>query len=672
MDKNILEKEQEELVVAQGLIDTEISKAKAELELRARTKAEKIDYYLEEKLHLDWVDKKDVMNDMYDLDYLTNMLAKNIKMLNRLRPKPFFAKISLMRDEKPESYYIGLKNIEKERQCYIIDWRTPLASLLYFSSLGKTSYIAPSGKIDVDLLLKRQFKLEPNKIISYFDTNTKIDDNILQDVLSQNTSSYMTNIVQTIQAEQNTIIRKPANQTVIINGVAGSGKTSIAMHRISYLLYVNRGDINSKNVLVISPNQLFSTYISELLPELGEENVEAVTLYSIFNKLNITPERYSTKLSMVEGQFANLKRKEEIDEKFSQSYVIELENFIKNFDVVPYVAEAFKHYNNPIHESILASVKLKPTNKIYEKSYTLIETVLTKKYYNAKRGVIRNTSKKLNNYVKKILPIGVIIQNFYKIKNLHIWEQNYGYEDVPTYSYINYLVNGAETEKVIRHIFVDEMQDYDSLSLTLLKNLYPYTVMTLAGDYNQNVLSAQNNLITITKLFPNVEVDKLDVSYRSTYEIIDFAQKIVGGTANKNLIRHGNRPQINKCPTDKDFVAYVNDIIAKHPNDKIAIITKTLNQAKLLSNQFNNFAFISDELDDTLISSNRILTTIYLSKGLEYDRVILALVDEDNYCTEHDKQNLYVASTRALHELYITYNKSLSKFVPIDNCEIIK
>ena len=270
------------------------------------------------------------------------------------------------------------------------------------------------------------------------------------------------------------------------------------------------------------------------------------------------------------------------------------------------------------------------------------------------------------------MSISAIMQEFYKENNLHIFEKYYGYEDVPTYSYINYLINGARTTKIIRHIFVDEMQDYDSLSLTILKKLYPYTVMTLAGDYNQNVLSAESNLATIQQMFPDTKIDKLDVSYRSTYEITAFAEQILNNNKISQQVRHGKKPKLYKCSSNKDLKSYVDKITAQYSKDKIAVLTKTLEQANELSGLFTDFAFIKDELDDTLITSNRILTTIYLSKGLEYDRVILAEVDENNYCTELDKQNLYVASTRALHELYLTYNNQLSHLVPINACEVIK
>lgn len=158
----------------------------------------------------------------------------------------------------------------------ILDWRTPICSLLYFSSLGPTYYLCENGKINVNLNLKRQFLLEPNRIINYFDTDTKIDDDILQQVLSKNSTNYMSNIVQTIQEDQNRIIRKDSKSNVIINGVAGSGKTSIAMHRLAYLLFVDKNHLTSKNILIISPNTLFSKYISDILPELVKKMLKHI------------------------------------------------------------------------------------------------------------------------------------------------------------------------------------------------------------------------------------------------------------------------------------------------------------------------------------------------------------------------------------------------------------
>ena len=318
MDKKVLESEQIELEKIQKIIEYEIDKLNLVINSREDSIQDTIHYFNGDKRHIDKGEFEHIFNSIYSTDELIDLNKKERAMYLRILPKPFFAKLTIKdSDNNIKSYYVGLKNLEEKGNSKVIDWRAPLSSLLYFSSLGKTSFTAPIGEVEVELLLKRQFRLEPNKIVSYIDTNTKIDDGILQEILSKNTSSFMTNIVQTIQEEQNKIIRKDARQSVIINGVAGSGKTSIAMHRISYILYTHRGKIKSQNVMVISPNQLFSSYISELLPELGEENVYACTITELYKLLNLAPESFTNRMEMVESKFSSANRSEEIDIKYS-------------------------------------------------------------------------------------------------------------------------------------------------------------------------------------------------------------------------------------------------------------------------------------------------------------------------------------------------------------------
>lgn len=663
MDEKILEKEQAQLERTQKVIAKHIEQIDKVIAFREGKIRETLDYASSEKL--DRYELADVYGAVRGREISIEQLNRDKSMFQRITPKPFFAKITFAEiGGQPESYYIGLKNIADGDDQIVIDWRTPMASLLYFSSLGKTSFTAPMGKIDVDLMLKRQFRLEPNKIVWYVDTNTKIDDNILQEILSQNTSSHMSNIVQTIQEEQNAIIRKPAQQTVIINGIAGSGKTSIAMHRISYILYSNKGNIASKNVLVVSPNRLFSTYIGDLLPELGEENVYACPMMQVLIDSDLAPKKCGSKISMVDNQFIDKARKNEIDKKYSIAFFDEVQRYLEDFDLAPYAIDAFNENGYNIPDEHIRAIPTKKITDIASKIESLVYGVLIKEYPRVPDRLLQKAKNKIVMQMKKIITAELIMDKMYMDMGLHYGEGEMGYEDAPIYSYINAQVKGVSPNYFIRHIFVDEMQDYDPFSIYLLKKIYPDAIMTLAGDYNQNLLSNQSNLEMLKRLFPNVKVDNLDVSYRSTNEIIEFAQKIVNGKIDARLVRHGDQPKVMRCDTADDFVTQVRAIVEAYPNDKIAVIAKTLTEANKLAKILKDFTFIRDERDDALLTSDKIITTTYLSKGLEYDRVILSNVDNENYSTDLDKQNLYVACTRALHGLYLTYSHEVSKFVP--------
>lgn len=662
MDKNVLLQEQTKLKTVQGVIAKEIENLDKLIKFNESKIKDSLTYAASEKL--DVYEIADIYGEVYARDVSIDSLKKDRKMFARILPKPFFAKIIVKQGQgEPETFYIGLKNLHRGDEQYIIDWRTPIASLLYFSSLGKTCYDAPMGKINVELLLKRQFRLEPNKIVSYIDTNTKIDDDILQEILSKNTSAHMTNIVESIQEEQNAIIRKPANLSVVINGVAGSGKTSIAMHRISYILYVNNGDIKSENVLIISPSKIFSSYIGDLLPELGEDDVPTSSMPQILTKVGLNPKKFGGKLAMVESQNYDEDRKKEIEIKFSVNFFDKTNQFLKTYDIATPVCEAFKNAGLALPVSAFQKFSNFKTDEIKQNIEQLIDNVLYSNYPHCKEKILQKAKQKILKCLGKLLTVEEVMESLYAKHNLHIAEQPYGFEDAPIYAYINSRLKGVEKNYFVKHIFVDEMQDYDAFSIALLRQIYPSATMTLTGDYNQNILSSQSNFAMLKRILPKATVDNLLISYRSTNEIFDFAQKIVGQHASTRFVRNGDKPEIKHCKTDEEFATFVDSVVKKHPNEKIAIITKTLTEANKIAKFLNNFVFIKNEEDDALLFASNILTTTYLSKGLEYDRIIIPNADCENYNTPLDRQNLYVACTRALHGIYVCYKNNLTKFI---------
>ena len=661
MNNEILKNEQKKLNDVQHVVDLNISDLSSRISKTNDSIDEMLKYVNSNKL--DSVERRNMYSFINDSDESVSRLAKNRDFLNKIRPKPFFAKIAFkQQDSLPESYYVGLKNIEAENKQIVIDWRTPVASLLYFSSLGKASYDSPTGKIDVDLQLKRQFRLEPDKIVSYIDTDTKIDDGFLQAVLSQNTTSYMHNIVQTIQEEQNKIIRRPPHQSIIIDGVAGSGKTSIALHRISYILYCNRGSLSSENILIVSPNKLFSSYIGELLPELGEENVYSCPITQVLNEAKLMPKKYGDKMAMVEKGFASQQYQNQVNLKRSVAFFDEVEQFLIGFDIRPFVIDAFKSNEYMIPQKIYEKIPLQKTSDLKTKTQNYVHMVLVSSYPILAYRQIEKIENQILKHLKNTLTTKAVFAKLYLEKSLKGLDK-IGYEDAPVYAYINFKLNGAQTNKAIKHIFVDEMQDYDPFSIYLLKNLFPDAVMTFAGDYNQNILSSSSNIQMLKRLFPNIPIDKLDVSYRSTFEITAFAQNLINKNFCYNFIRHGEKPTATKVKDMRSLDVEINDICTKFPNDKVAIITKTLTEARDIAAHLPEFDLVANDDDPSILSSNRIITTTFLSKGLEYDRVIIPFVNQNNYAADLERQNLYVACTRALHGVYIFYNETLPDFV---------
>ncbi len=662
MDNRTLQEEQQNVNRVQQLIDDQVTELDSLIHDMASQNFDAMKYVQSE--NLDIVEMAEAYGEINTKDENLYDLTSKRLFLKRIRPKPFFARLIFDTKDKTEDLYVGLKNIDRDGRPYVIDWRVPTASLLYYSSLGKTSYTAPAGEIEVDLKLKRQYRISDGIVNSYVDTNVKIDDEVLQEALSKNTSSYMSNIVQSIQAEQNAIIRKKPYYSVIINGIAGSGKTSIAMHRISYILYELKGTITSRNIRIISPNPMFSEYISKLLPELGEENVETESILSFMRTFEAIPLKMdASRKEMVEACFSNPLRQDMVNYKFSPEFYHSVENYLNNLDLRKMIQTINFDNMHFSDEEIEKAMEIsKDVTNIYSKFIKTCSKLISDFDPYASGKKIDKQMQKVRIRAKNAFKTIDIMREMYKHFGISL-PSKLNYEDIPIYAFIEHRTRLLQPNYFIKHIFIDEVQDYDPFSLTLLKELYPLAVFTAVGDYNQNLLSTQTNLPILKELLPKSDVDKLDTSYRSTYEIVDFSAKIVGRSIETNLVRHGEKPIVRKCNLN-DLQEKIQNIIKKLDGSKIAVIVKTDKEAKKYAEILKDFTLITNENDTNLMTKNLIITTIYLSKGLEYDYVILPNLDNSVYNSILDKQNLYVATTRALHGLYCFYEKEVSKFIP--------
>ena len=664
MDNRTLQEEQLSVYRVQQLIDDQISELDSGIHNLASQNFDAMKYVLSE--NLDVVEMAEAYGEINTKDENLYELTSKRLFLKRIRPKPFFARLIFDRQGKHEDLYVGLKNIDRDGLPYVIDWRVPTASLLYFSSLGKTSYTAPAGVVEVDLKLKRQYRISDGVVNSYVDTNVKIDDEVLQEVLSKNTSSYMSNIVQSIQAEQNAIIRKEPYCSVIINGIAGSGKTSIAMHRISYVLYALKGTITSRNIRIISPNPMFSEYISKLLPELGEENVEAESILSFMRTFEAIPLKMdASRKEMVEACFSNPLRQDEVNYKFSTEFYKKVNDYLNNLDLTKMIKTINFDNMSFTDDEIANAVNMaKDVSNVYSRFIKICSRLVADYDVYSTGKAIDKQMQKIRIRAKNAFKTMDIMREMYKHFGMTL-PNKLNYEDIPIYGYIEHRTRELQPNYFIKHIFIDEVQDYDPFSLTLLRELYPLAVFTAVGDYNQNLLSTQTNLPVLKELLPKADVDKLDTSYRSTYEIVDFSAHVMGGTIETHLVRHGEKPTVEKCDINQ-LKEKIKAIVESHKDSKIAVIVKTDKEAKQYANVLKDFTLITNENDIQLLTKNLIITTIYLSKGLEYDHVILPNVDNTIYNSTLDRQNLYVATTRALHGLYCFYEKEPSKFIPTE------
>lgn len=593
------------------------------------------------------------------------------KMLN----KPYFASINIKDQELKftEKYYIGIHSLVDDNKSYrIIDWRSPIASIFYDYEQGECKLRTKTSILNCELQSKRQFNIENGKLNYYIDSTVNIDDEILQEALARNTTSQMKSIVQTIQKEQNQIIRANDSTTLIVQGVAGSGKTAIALHRIAYLLY-KYGRLTSNNIKYISPNSAFSSYISSVLPDLAEEDVEKLQLDDIarmYLKKHLILERRFEQIEriIVDNNFLS-----EYNYKISYQFLTDLlkfanDNYIDSFNIDDFEVKdkiissekikelffnkysdrdlftRFKWITDNIFDLYFYKVKA-PGSKLKLKEY------IFSKLYNAIEN--KNCVKAYMNFLKSKKMSLKLVGN--KVKN----------EDAYGILFFKIFIYGADTYDEVKHLVVDEMQDYSAVQLYLINKIFNCN-KTILGDYNQTI--NPNEIENIQRQYVDIEKDNifisLNKSYRSTEEIANFYNSI--GRKNAQVVsRHGDSVDFIEI-IKKDKVSKLKELVDNYKNkgyNSIAIITKTNKEAKELYGEIEN-TIQSTLIDDNAdMYDNKVcIISTFNSKGLEFDGVIVYNVSS-NYDTDIDRNILYIASSRALHKLSILSIDSKCKFI---------
>lgn len=588
-----------------------------------------------------------------------------LQRLFRIQNKPYFGSIRFKEEgsEEEDNIYIGITHVEDKLDYYVHDWRSPICSMFYDYETGPASYKAPSGIIKGNIIKKRQYIIEDAELKHIFDNDLNISDSLLQEVLAEESSDKMKNIVNTIQEEQNKVIRNTEDKNLIVEGIAGSGKTSVALHRIAFLLY-RIPNLTSSNVVVFTPNKVFSEYISNVLPELGEDNTYDMTFYDLLCQ--------------------NINEYKDI-ENFTDFISRYYKGNVDNYDIIKYKQsdEIIKDINNYIN-NLLSTIKF--NNKLEYDNFIEIDTeelnnMLNYKYNrfplferikeiskriasNNYEGSTKNASsieKKLKELLNIKLDLKDIFNNFYqseyskykdKVNDKYLY-----YEDACIFLYIKSLLVGFNTNHVIKEIVIDEAQDYNKLQYLIIKKTFKTSNYTILGDTNQtiNPYYKYDSLEELTSIFESSKYITLTKTYRSTGKIIDYTNKILG-LNHVTAIRNDKASDIifRNNITKNDFLADINNL--KTISKSIAIITKNDKEAEKVYNM------LKDDLDIMLIDGfghikrDLVVVPSYVAKGLEFDSVII-YTDEDNKYQEKDKYLFYVACTRAQHNLII-YNNS--------------
>ena len=603
------------------------------------------------------------------------------KRLTKILAIPYFGRIDFL--EKKENskvmpIYIGIHTFydPESRATLIHDWRAPVSSMFYDHELGEAGYRSPSGEIKGVISLKRQYRIRGGKMEFMIESALTVHDDILQKELSSNVDDKMKNIVATIQREQNQIIRNEDIRTLIIQGVAGSGKTSIALHRIAYLLYTFRDSISSKDILIISPNKVFSDYISNVLPELGEETVPETSMEQILSGVLEHKYKYQTYFGLVNELLEKPSSSliDRIAYKASFGFISELDKFIlhientyfKAADVkltkyitipAPFIEEQYLRFNRyPIRrrfdamaDYMLDMLKIQYTFTVTTTGRNLLKKEIRLMFAgNNDIQVYKDFFKWTNN------------PGMFKMRKGHTLE----YSDLAPLAYLHLALEGNGNQPCrVKHLLIDEMQDYSPIQYKVIQKLFPCR-KTVLGDAGQSVNPyGSSTAETIQKSLTASEIMKLCKSYRSTFEITDFAQKIHPNAELEPVARHGEKPQILQFGSAVEELSGIMGLISTYRKSgykSLGIICKTEQQAKemadMLKSYANDISFLSSQ--SSAFVQGIVITSAHMAKGLEFDEVIIPQTDERNYRSEIDKSMLYVAVTRAMHRLTLTFHEA--------------
>ena len=607
------------------------------------------------------------------------------KRLGRILDIPYFGRIDFKEKKNGANIlpiYIGIYTFydSQSKMNLIYDWRAPISSMFYDYELGEATYTSPAGEISGNVSLKRQYRIRKGKMEYMIESSLTVHDEILQKELSSNADDKMKNIVTTIQREQNRIIRNEEAHILIIQGVAGSGKTSIALHRIAYLLYTLKGDISSKDILIISPNKVFGDYISNVLPELGEESVPETSMEQILSGILENKYKYQSFFEQVTELLGKTTQSfiERIKYKSSFEFISQLDKFIlymenncfKATDVkltrhitIPaeYIEEQFRRFNRY------------PMRQRFEAMTDYILEMMKVQYYftvtTADRNLLKKEIKKMfagNNdlQVYKEFFEWIGKPELFKLRKNRILE----YTDLAPLAYLHLALDGNITQCRVKHLLIDEMQDYSPIQYKVIQKLYPCR-KTILGDASQSVNPyGSSTAAMIQKAFTTGEVMKLCKSYRSTFEITSLAQKIQANNELEPIMRHGEQPEIFPFKNAEEETTGIVNLVSDFRNSgytSLGIICKTETQAKALAQKLqvhtDNISFLSSL--SSAYTKGIVVTSAHMAKGLEFDEVIVPQADNQNYHSTIDKSMLYVAVTRAMHKITLTYSGIPNRFI---------
>ena len=630
-----------------------------------------------------------------------------ILLLEKMIKSPYFARIDFKFDDEDEfeKIYIGRSSLRKNsyQEMYVYDWRSPIASIFYRFMTGEAFYDAPCGRVTGELNLKRQYEIKNGKLEYFFDSDVQIVDEFLRQLLSQNTTAKMKAIVETIQHEQDVVIRDMENDLLMVQGVAGSGKTSIALHRAAYLMYQGlQTKLSANNIMIISPNSIFEQYISNVLPELGEDNVISSVFEDILSEL-LNGRKIQSRNDFLENLIVNSKYKEisrnSIEFKTSSFFREILDQFLIDiprqwieFEDVYYEGKCV------VSGQILKDKILGRTETPLGIKLEQLEDYILEQIFGTGKGRGHKEEKNLiKQEIQKFIKIDIVelykilfsneayfysllqnsnpsqnIKNIWKYTKENLEADSLYYDDAIAIAYLYLKIYGTNKYKNIKQVVIDEAQDYYPLQYEIFNLLFSNAKFTILGDMKQTLAKKED--ISFYEQIQKILNKKksslimLDKSFRCTNEILNFSLKFIEKSSQiKSFNRNGDSPKVYIADNSEIFI----DEIVKEIKlcqekgfQSICLICKTEKNSIYLFNK------IKHKLDIQLIKNGSVsdlqgvfILPVYMSKGLEFDTVLICDADSQNYHDEDDKNLLYVACTRALHKLSLFCENEVSPLI---------
>lgn len=688
MDEKLIAEEKEYLketmaILREKLGQAEAARADAEAELLAKRR----DIW-DKLMEMDEGERGIELEEAKLLDNHYVELYKKLSRLEDLLYSPYFGKIELGLDSGRENVYIGLSQLDdRDGSARVVDWRAPVSDVYYNCDIGPASYVAPAGEVKGELYNKYQFKITKGELRYVVDVSTTILDEVLLAELGKNASPMMRNIAATIQREQNRIIRHSHGDNILVCGVAGSGKTSIALHRIAYILYHCREAIRANNVLIITPNKAFTKYIGNVLPELGEEMAAQMSIEDIAS-IELADYSVQSRVEYLESVYAATPTEAAIASmryKASMQFVQDVEAFARRVDMVCFRPRDFVvgvTYSCPKSTFETLYYKRFANSPSVVRMRKIVDYVL--------RDMAANYHSRLSDSLQQRVREMIMsmyhrydMPSLYRLMLRELHEKTGApvlvpekgavipYEDVYGMIYLKYFVEGAKLKgDKIKHLVIDEMQDYTPVQYAYFNRIYTCS-KTVLGDVCQMADPFMNigDEATARAMLGGEKCVTYNIhtSYRSSYEIATYANRFTPNEISP-VDRHGDEPVVLSVTEEdrvKEILRQIRVAIDEKGYTSVAIIARSAEEARRLYQALRPAGVQLLLSADAPYIGGVVVATAFSVKGFEFDQVIVADASEAKYGNPWDDRLLYISVTRALHRLVMLYTGTPSRYLGV-------